>query len=477
MIPWILVLASPAMLGWLVKIHHVNFPFLDDWMFVNQFEKEPNGFLWTFAKDDVHLTLHDFFRVQMEHRLAFVRVVVFALHKIWPTDYTKWMWVGWLMLVLTYHNIAILIRRTTGVAFSQWWPLLALAGLAIFSPLQYRVVLWAMMFQVACPGFFLSAALVAFTSRWPAWVKWVVGVICASLGTQSLASGLLIWVLPLPLLFWGGAIGKTRTRWIFTAAWLVVFAITVKLYFTDLVNEEDHAFTYGTPIGARALDHDVGQFLGHPGRWIPYVMRFLGNHLGRGNGMAVMDGALLAGTISFALYVFACIYCLVHFRRAELRQKLLPWLLFGSYSIASGLLVCMGRLYASGSGDNVLASRYVIHAVPLTVSLIVLVWLIGRDLREQKPSWMPASFLPCTGAAATIILLLPWPYGCRLMEMWQSSRLRSATTTMFFKTKLSLQDYVPGNRGHAKRADDLHLLSPPMLTNTRLDNFKMGSDV
>lgn len=475
-IPWVLVLAAPAALFVLVANHQVNIPFLDDWMFVHQFAKLPNGFLWTLAQDDTHLTLHDFFRVQMEHRLAFVRAVILALHKLWPTDYTKWMWTGWVVFALTYLNIAILLRSTTGLPFRKWWPLLALASLAVFTPLQYRVVLWGMMFQTACPAFFLSLALVALTSRWPVWAKWTAGIGCATLGTQTLASGLLIWMLPLPLVFWGGAVDGRRARWIFTAAWTLVFAITLKLYFTNLVNEEDPAFTYGLAVGEKAIGHDTTAFLRNPGRAVPYILRFLGNHLGRGSGFAVMDAALWTGAVSFALFTAAALYLLANFRREDLRRRLMPWLLFGSYSIACGVLVCMGRLHASASGDNALAPRYIVHAVPLTVSLIALGWLIAKDLLDRKTVRNLTPFMPCVGVALACLLLVPWPYGCRLMEMWESARLRGATTTMFLKTGLQLEDYVPCNRKHARQADSLGLLAPPMLRNNRLDNFKVSSD-
>jgi hypothetical protein len=474
--PWVLVLAAPAALFHLISTHQVNIPFLDDWMFVHQFVKDPNGFLWTLAKDDVHLTIHDFFRVQMEHRLAFVRAVILTLHKLWPTDYTKWMWTSWVILLLTYNNIAILLRRTTGLTFRAWWPLLALAGLAVFSPLQYRVVLWAMMFQVACPNFFLSSALVVFTSRWPAWLKLTAGILCASLGTQTLASGLLIWVLPLPLVFLGGAVKGRRAQGLFTLAWCLVFGLTLKLYFSDLVNEEDSAFTYGLEVGAKALESDTRALYEDPARSIPYVLRFLGNHLARGSGLTVMDAALWTGAASLTLFLAAAGYFLANFRREELRHRLLPWLLFGSYSIACAMLVCIGRLHASAAGDNALAPRYIVHAVPLTVSLIALGWLIARDLSDRRQFSRVATLLPCAGVAVLCLLLLPWPYGCRLMETWESARLRGATTTMFLKTGLQFEDYVPCNRKHARLADDLGLLDPPMIKNTRLDNFRIGPD-
>src|SRR5436189_5797310 len=102
-------------------------------MFVDMFEKEKAG----------TLTLHDYFTVQMEHRMAFVRAMVMIFHKLWPTDYTKQMFFSWALLTLTYANLGLMLRQTAARPFKVWWPLLALMGLAIFSPVQYRIVLWA----------------------------------------------------------------------------------------------------------------------------------------------------------------------------------------------------------------------------------------------------------------------------------------------------------------------------------------------
>ncbi len=473
-IPWLLVLGPAVALLLLMRQHMVNIPFLDDWMFVHQFVKEPNGFLWTLAKDDHYLTIHDFFRVQMEHRMAFVRAVIMILHKLWPTDYTNWMWLSWVLLSLMAWNVAVLLRRTTGKTFSAWWPLLALMTLTIFTPLQYRIVLWPMMFQVVCPAFFLSLTLVIFTGGWPLWAKWSAGVICASCATQTLASGLLVWLLPLPLVFMGGMIKERRAQWIFTVTWLAVFGITAGLYFTNLVNEEDPAFTYGLEPGKKALSHDTAAFFQHPSRSIPYVMRFLGNHLCRGTSIGMMDASLWIGTALFLLFLGATAYFLVHFRRMELRAKLLPWILFGSYSIACGLLVAMGRLHASSSGNNVLAARYIVHAVPLTLSLIAMSWLITKDWLELRAGETgrvrikTAFTITCT--AYIIIQGVAWAHGCRIMEMWESSRLRGATNTMFYK-QMQLNDQVPANFKLARKADSLGLLERPMLKNKRLDNF------
>lgn len=462
-VPWLIVLAPAIGLFLLIREYRVNIPFLDDWMFVHMFEKEKAG----------TLTLHDFFMVQMEHRMAFVRAVIMGFHKLWPTDWTKQMFFTWLLLVLTYVNVGLLLKQTTGRPFREWWQPLLLAGLILFTPVQYRIVLWAMMFQVACPAFFLSTALVALGSRMPLWLRWVVAVSCASCATQSFATGLQVWVLPLPLILWGGVIKESRQRLWFTAVWVAACAVTMVLYFTDLKNEVDPAFAYKQG-DEETLRKDLSGFFSEPARSLPYVLRFLGSHLGRGTSFAVMDSSLWIGAVSLALYLAVVGYGLRHWRREELRFKLMPWAVFGAYSIGAGVLVAMGRMWASQTGDNAISPRYVIHAVPLTVSLIVLVWFVVRDLVQTHRSFQRPEATLMQGAAVVLLCveLLSWSGGWRLMEMWHSSRLRGATSTRFFKVMPNMEDVVPPNRDLARRADDLGLLDPPMLKDRMLDNFR-----
>ncbi|MEZ0273325.1 MAG: hypothetical protein ACAH88_00355 [Roseimicrobium sp.] len=450
----------------LIREHRVNIPFLDDWMFVHMFEKDALG----------TLTVWDYFMVQMEHRMAFVRATIMVFHKVWPTDWTMQMFFCWFLLALTQLNVAILIRRTSGKTFLTWWPLLLLAGITIFSPVQYRIVLWAMMFQVACPAFFLSSALVAVTSPWPLWLRWTVGVLCASCATQSFASGILVWLLPLPLVWWGGVIRNTRARHVFGGLWLLAFGITMSLYFHDLKNEVDSAFAYKAQDGDETLKSDLVGFFKDPGRAIPYVLRFLGSHLGRGTSLSIMDASLYAGAVSVLLYIGAVVYLFWHWKRQDIRARLLPWVMFGAYSIGTGCLVAVGRMWASTNGDNAIAPRYTIHPVPLTVSLVVLTWLIVRDWQKHREHPVPtvnrvmlamAVVLCCVQAAS-------WVHGQHLMEMWQSSRLRGAVTTRFIKVMPEMDNVVPLNPHYAILADRLGILDPPLLKDCQLNNFRLA---
>jgi hypothetical protein len=461
---WSLVLLPAVGLFLLIRKFGVNIPFLDDWMYVSMFEKERAG----------TLTLHDFFMVQMEHRMAFVRGMMMVFYKLFPGNWTIHMFFSWLLLTLTYVNVALLLKKTTGQAFRVWWPLLVLAGLTIFCPVQYRVVLWTMMFQVAALGFFLSSALLAIMSGLPLWLRWVIGIVCASLATQSFASGILVWLLPLPLVWFTPAVKGPRARIIFTVLWLAVFAVTMKLYFTNLVNEVEPMFAYKQGE-EETMRKDVKGMIMDPGRSGSYVFRFLGNHLCRGTSFSMMDVSLVIGGVSFVLYVAAFFYLVRHWRREDLRSKLGPWLMFGAYSIGTGALVAMGRSWASTTGDNAIAPRYVIHAVPLTVALIAMVWIIVQDIVQRRPDLQSGMqrFIHGSGMALLAVLILSWAQGWRLMDMWHSSRLRGAVNTRFYNVLYQVEDIVPANRKHARRADNLGLLNPPMLKDRMLSNFRL----
>ncbi|RBP47724.1 hypothetical protein DES53_101523 [Roseimicrobium gellanilyticum] len=461
---WSLVLLPAVGLFLLIREFGVNIPFLDDWMYISMFEKERAG----------TLTLHDFFMVQMEHRMAFVRAMMLVFYKVFPGNWTIHMFFSWLLLALTYVNVGLLLKKTTGQSFRVWWPLLVLAGLTIFCPVQYRVVLWSMMFQVAALGFFLSGALLAIMSGLPLWLRWIIGIVCASLATQCFASGILVWLLPLPLVWFTPAVRGLQARIIFTTLWLAVFAVTMQLYFTNLVNEVEPMFAYKQGE-EETMRKDVGGMIKDPGRTGSYVFRFLGNHLSRGSSFSMMDVSLVIGGVSFALYVVAFGYLLGHWRREELRAQLGPWLVFGAYSIGTGVLVAMGRSWASSTGDNAIAPRYVIHAVPLTVALIALVWIIAQDVIARRPEMKVGArrFILQSGMALLAVLILSWAQGWRLMDMWHSSRLRGAVNTRFYNVLYQVEDMVPANRDHARRAEKMGLLNPPMLKDRMLSNFRL----
>ena len=465
-IPVLLVLLPAIALNRLISAHKVNIPFLDDWMFVQMDVKA--------ADPNQGLTLHDFFIVQMEHRMAFVRAVIMLFHQLMPSNHTAQMWLSWTLLLGTALNVFLLLRRSTGSKFTFFWPVMALASLAIFTPVQYQIVLWAMMFQVAAPAFFLSAALVALLAPRPLWVRFLIGVMCAICSTLSFASGILVWLLPIPLMLLPGVIRATRARWVYVGLWLVAFGVTMALYFTNLKNETDPQFSYKQG-DEETLQRDFKAFFTHPGPALVFICRLLGSHLARGTSVAVMDASLLIGGISLLLWIFAWIYWWGRFDDVNMRRQLLIWLTFGAYSVGAAALIAMGRLWATRSGENATSARYVIHAVPLTVSLCVLMWVIARDIKRRHPMVHKPSMQVATGLAVALLMLqgISWAHGCRMMAVWESSRLRGAANTMFYNTIFQAEGDIAPNRNYARKANELGLLKPAMLKNSRLDNFHL----
>jgi hypothetical protein len=369
------------------------------------------------------------------------------------------------------------MKRTTGEGFRSWWVPMALMNLAIFTPVQYQIVLWPLLFQVTCLTFFLGAILVSLMSNLPLWARFSIGLVCVLCGLLSFGTGIILFLVPAPLIVLTDAIAQKRLRWPYLAAWLAAFAVFSLLYFHDLKNEAAPKFANKQEIGDDTMvQRNISELFHRPGDAILFVLRMLGTHFARGSGFAMMHQGLVAGVISMALFGAACWYWWRHRDDASLNRALLPWLMYGSYSVSAAILVAMGRLKETSSGDNALSARYVIHSVPLTVALIAMAWMITRHLGAQRPQLPPRISRITTSAVCLYVMaqVFLWGHGARCMEVWSSSRLRNATNTMFFKTHVPIEQDLAPNRVIAVQADDLGLLNPPMLKNRRLDNFEIA---
>lgn len=463
---WLVILLPLVQLGRLLADYTVNVPFLDDWSFVSMDEKRLQG----------QLTLHDYFAAHLEHRIAFLRAVVMACHHFWPTDYTKQTWVSYGFLCLTYLNVGLLMRRTLREPFRGWWWLLALAGVSIFSPVQYQVFLWLILHQVTCILFFLTSGMLLWMTRWPLSLRFALGALCALCPTLTFASGLLVWVVLAPVILWCAPVRDVRQRVSVVVAWLAVFAVTVLLYFHDLKNEADPNFALGQDK-SDTMEGALRAFFSDPVRAFEYVPRVLGGHLARGISVNLMSDAFWIGLLLVALILTALGILLRNFRNEELRARMVPWLMLGAYSVGATTFVAMGRVWVTKSGINALSGRYVVHAAPLMLAVPALTFILWREWRQRRPAWQPAldRLVLAGGVALAVAQIIGWNYGERLMENLSASRRHIATSILFYKTGCPVEGDIDPNPELAKKADDLHMLKPPMLANLRLDNFLTNS--
>lgn len=477
LIPWILILLPVVTLIMLVSSYAVNIPFLDDWMFTPMYEKA-RGMHGGF-------NLHDFFIVQMEHRLAWPRIIIVLLDKLFPGNFVAQCWFTVFLLCVTLINIGLLLRQT-GKPFRSWWPVLAFASALIFSPVQYMIILWPMMFQVATPIAGLSLGLVAVGSKLPNWAKFLIATFGAMAATLSIASGLLVWLLMIPAIIWARGIVTTKARNVFLLTWIVTFGVTVALYFHNLKNETDPQFAYKAGKDEVTATKGTAALLKNPGRGIEFTLEFIGGNLCRGTSGNMRVVARVVGGVSLAALLAACCYWFKRKESAD-RMNLTPWIALGLYAPGTGLLVALGRAWATTNGDNSLQSRYVIHAVPLTVSLVALAWLIFKSRRETtlERSERFGKLRLIAATTLTVVLCINWIHGRFMMETWSSSRLRAAANTQFFKLSNPETPFLfnptaelASNQQYAERLDDLGLITPRMLTQPRLDQFdshKRGS--
>lgn len=165
------------------------------------------------------------------------------------------------------------------------------------------------------------------------------------------------------------------------------------------------------------------------------------------------------------------------FKDAELRSRWLPWLLLGGYSVGTAVLTAMGRAWATKDADTAVSARYIIHAIPLSVALTVLMRLKYGQIMQRHPEWLlrARQVAIVLATSLTLLVLNGWIHGVKIMDVWESARLRGAASRMFFRL-LEVEGAVAPNRPRAVQMDELGLLDPPMLRNLRLDNFKVSGE-
>lgn len=327
------------------------------------------------------------------------------------------------------------------------------------------------------PTAFLTSALVLFHLRFRPALKFVLCAICAVLASHSFASGIQVWFLMVPLILWSEAIADGTVRKRFFIGWGLAAAITMGLYFHGLTNQAQEEFSYHQGHEETLTKH-MGAFIGSPINSSRFVLIFAGALLGRGSFADLKDATLVTGVVLVGMLVFAIVFAFRHFKDHSLRTRLLPWLVLGVYTCGTGAMVGLGRLYASINMDGALWNRYTVHAVPISVAAVVMVFIVCADMVSSRPDLLARLQMAKSGLVGAFLILIAcgWSYGLKQMEAWNSSRLRDATCQLFAKVLRhpDIDGPTTGNLHYASRMDDLGLLQPAMLKNRMLSNFSFN---
>jgi hypothetical protein len=338
-----------------IATYGVDIPYHDQWETARLFVHLAEG----------SLSFTHLFAQQNEFRQFFPHLLVLALGTITRWNVRYEMLVSFLLACLVSFNIYQISRVTiTGVEKRLW--LLVGTNLLIFSPVQYETWLLGIQLVYFAPIACLTTCLsVAYSGLGPS-VKLAIGALLSIVSTFSSANGVLCWALVLPVLLvvcdWRRSIVP-----FLIAGWIFLCLLSVSFYLYGYQTPEWHPSPTET--------------LHHPARALAYIAAFLGAPLAPGTGIPRLAAAILIGTFAAFLFAAACVYLWVGFGDRPLRRRMIAFLMIGSYSLGTGLMVMSARL---GFGiPQALSSRYSTFSLYLLVSLIYLAPIVLEHARAN----------------------------------------------------------------------------------------------
>ncbi|MEY2504598.1 MAG: hypothetical protein QOG27_878 [Verrucomicrobiota bacterium] len=446
---WLVALIPMVHLSHLVRQYGVNVPTLDDWEMAPLIVHAHTG----------QLTFAEIFEQQQEARTVLPKLlfILFAAGGRW--DVRDLMLLSVVCCWLTAAGIFVLLRRSglnlAAVAICFW-----LIVITIFSSAQFELWIFASGFPSFLLGLLLVTGLVVVgTNLSTAWKF----AICAGLATASsftLANGLIAWGLTFPVLLASRSIPRWRA-WL--SAWGAVCGLCAVAYFWGYEKPSYH------PDFAPSVS---------PVTYIHFILEFLGGGLAYSLKNSPNLAATVFGAVQLLLFVAALIYCARRIRDRTLLARTIPWFALGCHALGSALLAALGRV-AYGA-PYALASRYVTFSIYLTVAVIALVGIIGRDLaRKISPGGLRPSFV---AVCASLVLAYVVPFeacagNTRFFFRAWSAKDRLARAAVLFLPVIDTSEQIkkttyPGDAKpvieRSEALDRLGLLRPRLVRTTQL---------
>ncbi len=466
--------------------------FLDDWELVKYLVRFKEG------------TLHwrDLFAVYIEHRPVVSRLLSVAAILLGGGDMRGQNVLTLLMLLATFATMARLwIKQGTSTIRQLWFPLL-ICGVALFTPVQWQTLLWADCFYSVIPGMLLVISIWVAFQTWPWWLRCLLGTLFAVTGTLSFASGILLWMLPLPVMLLCGSFLNRSQRIKFTVLWLSVMTVVFAMYLNIRVQGRDTITVEKALIslpGGRALTYDLRNevpsqfayhqdnentmanhtpyFFEHLDEAVEFVRAFCGILLVRGAGTDTKTAAVWAGTIVLAGFAMLIYFCWRYRKEPALFRMLIALVCLGAYTPITGVLVAVGRLWA-GHVYSALNVRYHAHHPQIIIALVGGAFFILRHrAREHSGEASPRekAFCLCVSGILIGFFISGWLFGINMMDAWKSARLRNAAAQMVCKIFPGHNRYTASVAGSVDLVVDSvdaldrnGLLKTPLMRDTRL---------
>ncbi len=448
---WLVALVPMIHVTYLVRHYAVEVPTLDDWAMAPLIVKAHTG----------HLRFADIFEQQQEARTVLPKLifVLSAVRGHW--DVRDQMMLSVISWWLTAAGIFVLLRRSglgpAAVAICFW-----LIVLCIFSPAQFELWIFASGFPSFLPALFLVVALVAPGTLRSTRAKFFACAVLAAASSFTLANGLLAWGLTFPTLL----LVQRSPRWrSWLGLWLGACAICAVVYF----------WGYERPAYLPAFAPSVS-----PLEYALFILEFLGGGL----AYSMLEHATVAGffgALQVALYLLALVCAAQRVRDRAFLAQVAPWFALGLYSIGSACLAAFGRI---GYGASyALASRYVPFSLYLTVAVIALLPIIGREIVASRPTNRSRTWVFVMSLLLAFAYLVPYKACAANSHFFLralSRKDRLARAAVLFSVPLDTSDVIkktayPTNADpviqNAAALDRLKLIRPPLLRTNHLSTI------
>jgi len=344
LIPFLLLVADVAK-------YHVDVPFWDQWNFVPLLGKSY----------EEGVTFKDLWSQHNEHRLLFPRLIMLGLARASRYNIA---WELVFILLLAAASLALIWRqlvKTAGASGYSGLPwAVPAASLLIFTLGQAENWLWGWQIQIFLNVLAVIAGLALLGGGAFQWRRlwWAAGL--GIVASYSFANGLIFWPLGFIALLLSPPREK-RSRVLALTAWAASSAFIIISYF--------YRFRYDSPSGT-----PLAHFLGRPGEFVLYVLKYLGRPVINYEGCALAVG--LIGLILFGVFSFLTLR-----DKSEKGRVFLPFILFGLYSIGCGMLTGIGRV---GFGSaQAMSGRYVPFSALLWVSNIAFLYVLSQEVRTR----------------------------------------------------------------------------------------------
>ncbi len=469
--PWLLLALPWIACALLVNHYCVNQRVVDDWMFAEDLLKFKQG----------TLTFDDLWAVQMEHRLFVPRVISLALGVMFRGDVRAQCVMTVLFWAVQYVFVLWIWRKNPGFGKTSAIVGGLLSGLILFHPVQWETMLFPICFFTTIPLACLTGMIRGVHTEWSPWVRLLICLVCAWIAMLSFAPGLLTWFLLLPIFLWVMPMPSTASRRKFVIAWFVLMGISLAAYFHNFHNNVHPAYSYGQG-NVNVLERDSSYFFKHPAQAMGFYIRWLGSFLSHGLHSQKIITCTVIGTLQLGLMLGIVIYTWWRRKETDLRNRLLIWICYAGYTLGTGAMVTMGRLWMEPHEGTSMNMRYHVHQSPLIIALLASLWIIGkRELRKpsEQPHCLPSRLGWALIGGFAMMLSVGWSYGANMMSLWSKRMLREQSAQRFwglaqenFYLNKQVGDFDFGKRV-ALGLSDLGYLHKRVFASANLSQYKI----